>query len=415
VRNRLASYGLSQENILDSAVSALEVKKPDGGAFGYRVSAASSMTPLPVMYVLEESGKYKIIGTTGSPEMIGERVLDLLSRNQIKDAQWWLDLVVPDLQTESSEGVGSPAARLLWSGVVESTRGPTAITNAAASLIGPYNGSNRAIQMLTAGRGQASSPIERGQIDLALCGSLARAERWDELMTVAKRLGSTRPFESEGLRFMAKAAGPSGDWKELQVEAERKLKSASGDRDALRAMATSKIQSGDRDGAARYLKTLTDSPYAGPEDLQFEAWNALLSGKADKELLTKFEKWSEIPELASAEYLYTFGMLQVFVGAADDAQRSLIKALDRDYEGARKAIPWVLASKIDERYGLADAASSAGKNAAKCAPSDEISKWALSLVNTTRMVDDRLTTPKKATSRFPRQERNEHSSAHRSL
>ncbi len=396
VRSRLASYGLSQENILDSAVSTLEVKRPDGGASGYRVNAASSMTPLPVMYVVEEAGKYKIIGTTGSPEMIGERVLDLLSRNQIKDAQWWLDLVVPDLQTESSEEAGSSAARLLWSGVVEATRGPTAITNTAASLIGPYNGSNGAIQMLADGRGQVSNPIERGQIDLALCGSLARAARWDELMTVAKRLGSTRPFESEGLRFMAKAAGTSGNWKELQAEAERKLKSASGDRDALRAMATSKIQSGDRDGAARYLKTLTDSPYAAPEDVQFEAWNALLSGKADRELLTKFEKWSEIPELASAEYLYTFGMLQVFVGAADDAQRSLTKALDRDYEGARKAIPWVLASKIDERYGLADAASSAGKNAAKCALSDEISKWALSLVNATKMADDRLATPKKA-------------------
>jgi hypothetical protein len=63
-----------------------------------------------------------------------------------------------------------------------------------------------------------------------------------------------------------------------------------------------------------------------------------------------------ISELASAEYLYTFGMLQVFVGAADDAQRSLTKAPDRDYEGARKAIPWVLASKIDERYALANAA-----------------------------------------------------------
>src|SRR6266853_2925944 len=132
----------------------------------------------------------------------------------------------------------------------------------ARPAIRPYNGSNRAIQMLADGRGQVYNPTERRQIDLALCGSLARAERWDELMTVAKRLGSTRPFESEGLRFMAKAAGTSGNWKELQVEAERNLKRASGDRDALRAMATSKIQSGDRDGAARYLKTLTDSPYA---------------------------------------------------------------------------------------------------------------------------------------------------------
>ena len=45
---------------------------------------------------------------------------------------------------------------------------------------------------------------------------------------------------------------------------------------------------------------------------------------------------------------------------------------------------------------LADAASSAGKNAAKCALSDEISKWALSLVKATKMADDSLATPKKA-------------------
>src|SRR5258708_36385972 len=44
-------------------------------------------------------------------------------------------------------------------------------------------------------------------------------------MTVAKRLESTRPFEGEGLRFMAKAAGKSANWKELQVEAERDRKS----------------------------------------------------------------------------------------------------------------------------------------------------------------------------------------------
>jgi hypothetical protein len=131
------------------------------------------------------------------------------------------------------------------------------------------------------------------------------------------------------------------------------------------------------------LKRLTDSPYGGPGDVQFEARNALLSGKADRDLLTKFEKWSEIPAPASADYLYTFGILEVSPGAADDAQRSLMKALDRDYQGARRAIPCVLASKIDERYGLSDAASSAGKNAAKCTLSDEIGKWALSLVNTT--------------------------------
>jgi tetratricopeptide (TPR) repeat protein len=378
-RSRLASSGFGQENILDFVISMLEIKRPDDDAFGYRISGISALGTLPVMYVVKEDGKYRILGTTDSPEKIGEIVLELLVQNKIKAAQWWLDRVVPDLQPDSSDGTGGPAARFLWSGVVEATRGPAAISAAAASLIGPYNGSSKAIQLLKDARMRAAAQIDKGQIDLALCASLERGKNWNELMIVAKRLEATHPFERDGFRFVVKAAGEQEKWRELQSEAERRLKTASEDREALHAMAKSMIHNGDRKGAAPYLKKLTDSPYAGPEEVQFEAWNSLLSGNADNDLLAKLEKFSGAPGLISADYWYTVGMLQAFLGKPEEAQRSLTKALGEDDEGASDAKAWALASKIYGQYGLTEVADTAYEKAATFAPSDEMARWALSL------------------------------------
>jgi hypothetical protein len=169
--------------------------------------------------------------------------------------------------------------------------------------------------------------VMSGMLSASVCARAA--EPWDvpfaggprEIMEAAKRIAVPADQVAivlleehqytidENGRTISKlrkvAAGALGSWKELQGEAERKLKKDSKDREALRAMATSKIQSGDRDGAARYLKSLTDSPYAGPDVAQLEAWNTLLSGRTDSELLAKFDRWSGVPELTSADYWYT--------------------------------------------------------------------------------------------------------------
>ena len=72
---------------------------------------------------------------------------------------------------------------------------------------------------------------------------------------------------------------------------------------------------------------------------------------------------------------------------ADDAQRSLIKALDADDRGASGPKSWVLASKIYEQYGLADAAGAARQKATSLSPSDEMAKWTLLLLSSQRKTE----------------------------
>jgi tetratricopeptide (TPR) repeat protein len=204
-RNRLLSVGLSQENLLDMAASSLEINSATSSNLPYRVSSISSLGALPVVYVSKDRDKYKILGTSDCPGELGEHVLELLAHQDIKAAQAWLDLIVADLQNASSRTSILPASRLLWSGVVESTRGPAAIRTAAASLIGPFNGSPKAIQILSEARAHASSPIERGQLDLALCQTFDKGKRWDELLACARRFETNRTFEREGFQFAVMA------------------------------------------------------------------------------------------------------------------------------------------------------------------------------------------------------------------
>ena len=385
-RAQMESQGMGPESLLDTALSSRDFARLLGGGDalqanrGLRISASSPIDQMPVMYVVKENGKYRILGTSDSPEEIGKRVTELLSQKDANAAQWWLDTVVPDLHSDRPDGAGGPAARFLWSGVTPETRGPEAISVAAASLIGPYTGSEGAIQLLRVARSKATVQLVRAQIDLALCESLEKAKKWDELISTARRLGAIRLFEKDGFRFFVAAATAQERWKELQLEAAERLKSAPKDAEALEAMTISAIHNGNKQAAADSLSRLTELPYAGPSELQFQAWASMLNGAADPELLAKLVKDSELPEFSTPAFWYALGMLQALLNKPEDAQRSLVNALNGEDWASLDAKPWALAGTIYEQYGLPDAAAAAFAKARASEHSDNTARWALSLI-----------------------------------
>ena len=380
----MQSQGLGLDNILDYALSADLIKGPDSGGeqLGYRISQSSPFGPPLVMYVVKTAQGFQVLGTSDGPEEIGQHVLDLLAGKDIKGAQWWLDKVVPDLTSTRSDGTGGQAARFLWSGVTPETRGPDAILVAAASLIGPFTGSEKAISILTTARTKATIQLVKGQVDLALCATLQKAAKWDELLTAARQLAAIHPFEADGFRFIVEALTAQGRWKELQIEATHRLKSAPKDISVLEALTLSSIQNGNKEAAADSFTKLAQLAYAGPEELEFEAWASMLNGKPDPDVLAKLSKNAELPELSTSAFWYSLGMLQAFSNKPEDAQRSLTKALDQEDWDALDAKPWALAGKIYEEYGLQEAAAQAYARARSIGGADNLGKWALSLVST---------------------------------
>jgi len=170
-------------------------------------------------------------------------------------------------------------------------------------------------------------------------------------------------------------------WKELQSEAERKLKTNPLNSASLQAMATSMIHSGDRIGAAEFLKKLIALPYLGQEEELFEAWNSMLLGRPDQDLLARLNRTNENNHDLTADYWYTLGTLQAYLGKPEEAQRSLSTALDHDDFTQLDARPWVLSGKILEQYGLKDSAQIAYRKARSISRTNEMADWALLLTS----------------------------------
>lgn len=380
-RSLILAAGMDEENLLDGALSAVTLDQRGDDQRGYRIGVvnARDLPSTAEAYVVLEDGEYRILGDPSYVAGIGEMVLKLLEGGDFTTPQWWLDTVVPDLRPESPYGTGGPAVRLLWSGVTSETRGPDAIRVAAASMVGRHTSSQKAVQILRQAHARATVSLVRSQIDLALCESLETAEQWKELLAVGRRLAATNLFSGDGFRCMARAAVGLQDWQTLKAEARRRL-SDRNPTDALRALAAAHLQTGDRAGAAEYLKQQATSVFATEEDRVQEAWNLMLAGQADEELLARYVHDERLAVRYSSNYWYTLGMLQAFLGKPEEAYRSLTRALDDDH-ASFDAKPWAVLAWILDNYGLSDAANSARGKMRAAASRDDVARWAVELVS----------------------------------
>jgi hypothetical protein len=143
-------------------LSKLDLKQEGDEAHGYRISATEIASALPTMFVVREGERDKIIGSKDSMETIGRKVLDLLNKNDLDGARWWLDPSIPDIP--SSPDGWMPAAHDYWPAAKYSNRGSDAERLAAASLIAHYDSSaTDVIAILKEAYAKAGSVIDKAQ------------------------------------------------------------------------------------------------------------------------------------------------------------------------------------------------------------------------------------------------------------
>ena len=354
---------LLPQNVPDVAASIIEFDKLGDDDLGYRIKAhLPSGDSVLIAYVSPEAGQFRVIGTTDNPESIGRRVLKLVDEGDLKSAQWWLDTISEDLHAERPPN-----------------RGPESLRIAANSLIARYSYSEEAIQVLKQSRLRAAGHLEKAQVDFALCHGLNKAQSWEELLTVARRLGTFPPLANDSFQFIVNATTGAKHWKELQADAETRLQTAPDYVPALKAMATVMMQSGDHEKAADFMHRMTALPLARIEEQEFEAWHSMLIGKADMRLLARLGRARIQGTRLNADYWYTLGTLQAFLGSPEDARQSLMTALDQDDIHPLDARPWTLLGKIHQLYGLPDSAAAEFAKAKINPAQGQVAQWALSM------------------------------------
>jgi tetratricopeptide (TPR) repeat protein len=394
----LGALGLEQESIVDLMLSLVtfikggaltETSTPaPGNSSRVHVVQRSSSTPDDPgvliqaegmgpsdklsAWVIKEDGRFKILGTLPDGlELVGELALELLAANDLKGARWWLDKMAANAQPRS-DGTGSPAIKGLWSGVTEQSRGPAAIRLAAASLMGAGTGDAKAIKILPEGREKATLPLDKWQIDKALCEALLKAKKWDELAVVARRLLASKTFSEEGFRYLVKADIGTRNWKDLAAEAKKRYDSNNTNIDALRTLALAKARLGETAAAVDLSSKAAASDFAGTAEHNIAAWIAILAGKVDQAAVTRFKDAKE----KSAAHDYTLALLRATSGAGDDALQTLLKAVAQQPFEQLDPIAWIAYARICDQFGLTSESEAALARSKVRRKPDESNDWA---------------------------------------
>jgi hypothetical protein len=326
-------------------------------------------------YLVREEGKYKLLGSSPDGlEPIGELVRELLGKNDIKGAQWWLDEVAGDLEPRA-DGTGSPAMSGLWSGRTAASRGPNAIRTAAAMLIAEGTGDAKAIQTLREERVKAALALDKSLVDKALCEALLKARKWDDLIVVARRLQGSNTFSEEGFRYFVKAATGARKWKDLETESQKRMEGNALNLAAVRSLVLAKAHLGDTAGALELSAKLSDKLYADAEDCALAAWNAVLAGKVDEAVLTQLKKVKDQTG-SHTNYQYTLAMVEAILGSPDDAQQTLLKGMAHEDYFHLSPLAWIAYARICDQYGFPIEAEAAVARAKSGTPDDDMAEWA---------------------------------------
>lgn len=371
----LTALGLTAENFVDIALGEISLVKEGDEQHGYRIFSSRLNGSMPAMFVVRQ-GSYKIIGSTDSMEMIGHKVLDLLKRNDIESAQWWLDHTIPNL-ADGPDG-WLPSSRGLWSGVVPETRGADAIKLAAASLIGRYEGSSEAIAILKDGSPKAKNAIDRGQIDLALCEAYSKAKRWTELTAAAKRLMTSRTFDTAGYGYLMRSLQEQGDWKGLEAAALEQTRAKSVPRDAWQYVAIARIRLGNATGAAEAIEKFKPSA-SGSEAVELAAWNRILQRKVTEETLESVQT-TDGQAQAQVRNPYLVALIDLALRKTENAQDALKQAIENIDADAIDARAWVIYGTICDQYGFPEAAATAWARARASEAGTREIQWTLATI-----------------------------------
>jgi hypothetical protein len=375
----LAAVGLPAEIFADMVASILDFEKEGSTERGFRVKIGGP-TRNQVMFVVREAGRYRIVGIQpDGMEILGALALECLEKKDIEGARWWLDQAVKGLEARA-DGTGMPAVHGLWSGITEQTRGAAAIRVAAAAIIGAGEGKDQAIQTLRDARVKAPTAMEKGQVDKAICESLAKAKKWDELVLAAKRLGEHKLFSEESFRYSVRGLSGAGKWKELETEAQKRVTGNPLNLAAMRALVLAMTRQGNSIGAVEWAKKMSADHLADTGDRILAARSIMAAGKAGKETLAVLKKDAETGR-SKATYQYTVAMMHAVLDQPDDARQALLEGLARqDYEHVDIA-GWAAYGKICELYGYSVDAEAAFARAREASKRDgQAAEWVLPLL-----------------------------------
>ena len=372
-RTDVDTLGLSDDVLADFILGdPLAVEGDDATGHVVRVR----YSPKVVFYVVGEGDGYRVLGTPDSLAGVGSYALALSEKGEITAAQQWLDKVV--MTAILPNGNDLPAMKSIWSGVGEAARGPEVVRIAAASLMGTYSSSPKAVEILLRSRAMAKSTYDRSRIDLALAEAYAQTENWEALLPVAKRLASGKMDAYRGLPLAIRAATELSQWEELEAIGALASIDDTRNTSAISAVISARAHFGDVPGAYEWLKKLKAVSYSESDALVLNAWLTAISQPPNEDHIRELEQQAARSPALSANDKALLALAMARRNAKQPGKA--VEILSRTLSATPKAIPgatyWTVYVAICQSLGYEEAATEAGRRA-KRASLDEYTHWAI--------------------------------------
>jgi hypothetical protein len=203
------------------------------------------------------------------------------------------------------------------------------------------------------------------QLSKGLSEALARARKWDESTVAARRLLASKFFSEEGFRYLVKATVGSGNWKELETEAQKRAPANPTNTFATSIVVLAKAHLGDDASAEVWTKKLLASERATDDEV-LAAWMSVDTGKPNGDVLDKVKKAGYQNDALT----FAIAVLQAALHQPDEAMQNLLRGVDKQDYFHLSAKAWLAYGQICEEYGFKEEAG-AVRIRAKEAQDDE--------------------------------------------
>ncbi|MGB6857673.1 MAG: DUF3857 domain-containing protein [Terracidiphilus sp.] len=355
MNTELAREGSSLDVTEDIVLHMLDPKGDGDDATGYRekveVLGGNTMT----VYIVKESGQYKLLDTGEKPNAIALEMLDRIQSGDLRGAKALLDWMREDVHLEGGDDpLGGPVFPRFW------TKGEAPDARrmklaAAAILVGSKPTVAQGVPILEAALKDATGDRERTNIRIALAVGYLIQNNFTSLLEVSSPLLKDEPESKTAFIDNVLALMGLGRYDDALALADERLKLLENDSDAYEMKMEIEADRGDFAAARGWAQKLAD---LGKEDamlLNNETWYALFTGKVEQADIAKAIRATEMQK--DAPYiLHTLACLYAEMGNTKDAREVLLRAMDDWNLDEPNDDVWYVLGRIAEQYGERDIA-----------------------------------------------------------
>src|SRR4029077_14118101 len=206
-------------------------------------------------------------------------------------------------------------------------------------------------KILESGRSATKNETDKLNLGIALLSTYYNLDEFEKLDALAAELAkqfseSKRLFFDE--EFTLRVLGRFADANALAEEMTKRLPD---DTDVKRGFIFTAVAREDYANAHELGRQLMDAGKAEGSDMNGVAWNALFTGRVNRDDLEAATKSAQATQNNNANVLHTLGCVYAELGKTKEAREILIQAMDQLNLDEPESNYWYALGRIAEQYG----------------------------------------------------------------